>query len=210
MKKIHNIRTNYNLQELRRKDLEKSPISQFLKWFNELEHESDFNAVTLSTYSKEDGIQNRVVLLKDVNTKGFVFYTNYDSLKSKQIESNNHVALCFFWPKFQRQVRVNGVAKKISDKTSNNYFTQRPRRSQISTWVSQQSNVVVSRKYLEHKFEEAEKKFQDKNVVKPDNWGGYQVLPLSIEFWQGREDRMHDRFIYKKKNQKWVVNRLFP
>ncbi len=210
MKKIHNIRTNYNLQELRRKDLEKSPISQFLKWFNELEHESDFNAVTLSTYCKADGVQSRVVLLKNVNNKGFVFYTNYNSLKSKQIASNNHVALCFFWPKFQRQVRVSGLAKKVSEKTSNNYFIQRPRSSQISTWVSQQSDVVVNRQHLEQKFQEVEKKFQDKKVVRPDNWGGYQVLPLSVEFWQGREDRMHDRFIYNKKNQKWVVNRLSP
>tara|TARA_B100001250_G_C19637508_1_gene716681 strand:+ start:217 stop:849 length:633 start_codon:yes stop_codon:yes gene_type:complete len=210
MKNIHNIRTNYNLKELRRSGLEKTPILQFLKWFNDLEEEADFNAVTLSTYSKQDGVHSRVVLLKDVNEKGFVFYTNYDSLKSRQIESNNHVALCFFWTKFQRQVRVNGLAKKISKKTSNNYFIERPRKSQISTWVSQQSDIVVNRSYLEQKFQEVEKKFQNKNIVKPDNWGGYQVLPLSVEFWQGRENRMHDRFVYKKKNQKWVVNRLFP
>ena len=210
MKKIQNIRTNYNLKELRSSDLDKSPVTQFLKWFNELEHESDFNAVTLSTYSKQDGVQNRIVLLKDINEKGFVFYTNYDSLKARQIESNNHVALCFFWPKFQRQVRVNGLVKKVSKKISNNYFMKRPRRSQISTWVSHQSDVVINRNYLEQKFQEVEKKFQDKSVLKPDNWGGYQVLPFSVEFWQGREDRMHDRFVYKKKNKKWVVNRLFP
>ena len=183
MKKIQNIRTNYNLKELRSSDLDKSPVTQFLKWFNELEHESDFNAVTLSTYSKQDGVQNRIVLLKDINEKGFVFYTNYDSLKARQIESNNHVALCFFWPKFQRQVRVNGLVKKVSKKISNNYFMKRPRRSQISTWVSHQSDVVINRNYLEQKFQEVEKKFQDKSVLKPDNWGGYQVLPFSVQVY---------------------------
>ena len=210
MKKIQNIRKNYNLDQLRRVDLKNSPIEQFQAWFNELGHGNDFNAVTLSTYSKKDGIQSRVVLLKEIQKGGFVFYTNYNSVKAQQIDINNHVALCFFWPEFQRQVRVNGLAVKVSNTLSDKYFSQRPRKSQISTWVSQQSDILINREMLETKFSKFEKKFKDKSVLKPDHWGGYKVKPLSMEFWQGRVDRMHDRFLYKKTNNKWNISRLYP
>ena len=210
MKKIQNIRHNYNLNQLRSKDLKKSPIDQFKAWFSELGFKSDFNAFTLSTYSKINGVQSRIVLLKDIQKDGFIFYTNYNSLKAKQMNLNNNVALCFFWPEFQRQVRVNGLAYKLSNKVSNTYFKQRPRRSQIAAWVSKQSDIVTSRELLEKKFHEFEEKFRKKDVLKPNYWGGYKIKPLSMEFWQGRVDRMHDRFLYTKINNQWTINRLSP
>ena len=210
MKKIHNIRKDYNLKKLRSKDLKRSPIAQFKVWFDQLKHINDFNAVTLSTYSKKNGIQNRVVLLKDIQRDGFVFYTNYNSLKAQQIDFNNQVALCFFWPDFQRQVRVNGEAKKLSNTLSLKYFKERPRNSQISTWASRQSDALINRELLEKRFFEFEQKFNNKTVPKPDYWGGYKIKPFSMEFWQGRKDRMHDRFLYRKVNKTWRITRLCP
>ena len=212
MKKIQNIRTNYSLNTLRSQDLKRSPIEQFKCWFSELDHVNDFNTVTLATYSKTHGIQNRVVLLKDIHRDGFVFYTNYQSMKAKQISVNNNVALCFFWPMLQRQVRVNGIALQLSQKLSTRYFKQRPRKSKIAAWASNQSDIVNSRKVLEDKFLELENKFKDKNITKPAHWGGYKISPLSMEFWQGRPDRMHDRFLYvrNRDDDKWSINRLCP
>ena len=210
MNKIENFRINYNLGALRRKNLSPSPINQFKLWFNELSPENDFNAMVLSTYNKLDGVQNRVVLLKDIKRDGFVFYTNYNSLKSRQIESNNNVSICFFWPDRQRQVRVNGKAYKISNQASIQYFKKRPRKSQISAWVSDQSQVVLNRKKIESKFLYFSNKFKGKIVPKPSYWGGYKVIPETFEFWQGRKDRMHDRFLYQKSHSRWSIKRLNP
>ena len=210
MKKIQNIRKNYSLGQLTRDDLKSCPIMQFKLWFNQLAHQDDFNSTTLSTYSKENGIQSRIVLLKEIKKDGFVFYTNYNSLKAQQISQNNNVSLCFFWPQFQRQVRVQGLAFKLSERMSKSYFKQRPKQSQISAWVSNQSSGVVNRKELEEKFDNMYNKFQSGDVPKPKFWGGYKIKPFSIEFWQGRPDRMHDRFLYQKKGYKWTVNRLCP
>ena len=138
------------------------------------------------------------------------FFTNYNSLKGKQIALNNNVSLSFFWPELQRQVRVNGIAKKVSNKESINYFSKRPRNSQISAWMSMQSEVIENRKTIESKFQKLKHKFNNQPIPKPPYWGGYIIEPLSVEFWQGRENRMHDRFIYIKDNNKWNINRLSP
>tara|TARA_B100000902_G_scaffold370122_1_gene394977 strand:+ start:200 stop:835 length:636 start_codon:yes stop_codon:yes gene_type:complete len=211
MKKIENIRINYNLNSINIDDFSSSPINQFQIWFNEIiDSVLEPTAMTLSTYSKDDGVHNRVVLLKGIKKSGFIFYTNYHSLKGRQIELNNNVSLSFFWPKFQRQVRINGIAIKLSKKESSLYFDKRPRNSQIAAWVSNQSQIIENREILDLKFLEIEKKFKNKTIPKPDFWGGYIIKPVLVEFWQGRENRMHDRLLYKKKNNKWILNRLSP
>ncbi|MAQ69910.1 MAG: pyridoxamine 5'-phosphate oxidase [Flavobacteriales bacterium] len=212
MKKIENLRTDYKLKQLNKSSLESCPIEQFKLWFSEvLDVIVEPTAMVLSTYSQNKGVSSRVVLLKDLKKDGFIFYTNYNSLKSEQIKVNPYVSLLFFWPDFQRQIRINGLVKKISHQSSVNYFKKRPRESQISAWASSQSSVIENRFMLESLFHDFEKKFQNKTILKPPYWGGYKVIPNSIEFWQGRESRMHDRFLYEKnKNNQWVINRLCP
>ncbi len=210
MQKIDNIRTNYHLDKLDADSLNTHPMLQFKLWFNQLPQKNDFNAVTLSTYNKLEGVRSRIVLLKDFNKTGFIFYTNYNSLKARQIQYDNQVSLCFFWPEFQRQVRVYGIAEKISVKKSDLYFSKRPRKSQIAAWASEQSQLIDSRSELIHKYRIIEKKYINKKIPRPDFWGGFNIKPISIEFWQGGVDRMHDRFLYCKQNNKWIINRLSP
>ena len=211
MKKIHNIRTNYQFGSLSKSDLAYSPIKQFKDWFSQIINlMTEPTAMTLSTYSKRYGVDSRIVLLKEIKQDGFIFYTNYNSVKGKQIASNNNVSLSFFWPELQRQVRVNGLAFKLSDAYSTRYFKSRPKKSQISACISQQSEVVLSRNLMEKQFNLMCQQFKNKSIPKPDYWGGYKVKPSCIEFWQGRKDRLHDRFIYEKKDKKWVINRLYP
>ena len=186
-------------------------MSQFKAWFNDVINEIiEPTAMTLSTYSMKHGCQSRVVLLKEVRDDGFVFFTNYNSLKGKQIDLNNNVSLSFFWPNFQRQIRINGLAIKLSNESSSHYFDKRPRRSQISAWVSDQSAIIQHRDDLNIKFKNLENKFKNQSIPKPPNWGGYLIQPVSIEFWQGRKDRLHDRFLYLKKENTWTLNRLAP
>ena len=210
MKNIDNIRTNYSFAKLTKNMLSMSPIHQFKKWFGELSQLDDFNAMILSTYTLDEGVSNRVVLLKEVTHNGFVFYTNYTSLKARQIDANNKVALCFFWPTFQRQVRINGVAVKVPKEKSDMYFNQRPRESQIAAWISLQSEIITKREDFEKKYTVMDLKFKNKKIPRPDFWGGYEVIPFAVEFWQGRVNRMHDRFLYQKKDNKWIINRLAP
>ena len=211
MKKIENIRIDYSLKTLSKSELLSCPISQFKAWFNEVINEIiEPTAMTLSTYSTQHGCQSRVVLLKEVRDDGFVFFTNYNSLKGQQIDLNNNVSLSFFWPNFQRQIRINGLAIKLSNESSSHYFDKRPRRSQISAWVSDQSEIIQHRDDLNIKFKNLENKFKNQSIPKPPNWGGYLIQPVSIEFWQGREDRLHDRFLYLKKENTWMLNRLSP
>ena len=211
MKKIENLRTDYKLDQLNESSLAPSPMVQFELWFNEvLDSIIEPTAMVLSTYSQKKGVNSRVVLLKELKKDGFVFYTNYNSLKAEQIKQNPYVSLLFFWPSFQRQIRVHGLVEKISNQSSINYFKKRPRKSQIAAWASTQSTVVDNRFVLESLFHDFEKKFKNKTIPKPPYWGGYKVVPSSVEFWQGRESRMHDRFLYEKNNNKWVISRLQP
>ena len=198
---------------LDREDLNDDPIVQFEDWFR-YACESvplDPNAVTLSTVDSEQRPSSRTVLLKSFDERGFVFYTNYESKKAVHIENNPNVSLLFFWSDAARQVKIRGKAEKLSTKESLAYFLSRPRGSQIGAWVSAQSSVISSRSMLESKFQEIKKKFKDRDISLPSFWGGYRVVPEEIEFWQGRRNRLHDRFLFTQQDDgTWKIERLAP
>ena len=197
---------------LDREDLLDDPVLQFADWFR-FACESvpmDPNAVALSTVDSDGQPHCRTVLLKYFDQRGFVFFTNYDSEKARQIDANPNVSMLFFWSNAARQVRVRGMAEKISAAETLKYFVSRPRGSQIGAWVSAQSSVISSRSLLENKFQELKKKFRNKDVPLPSFWGGYRVVPAAIEFWQGRRNRLHDRFLYVRENDDWRIERLAP
>tara|TARA_B100001540_G_scaffold310799_1_gene329132 strand:+ start:66 stop:701 length:636 start_codon:yes stop_codon:yes gene_type:complete len=209
---IKDLRFNYKKDRINFNSLEKNPIVLFLDWFNEAIKlkEYEANACVLSTVNNHNVPSSRVVLLKGVSDVGFIFFTNYTSIKADDISKNSNVALNFFWPYFERQIRIQGVASKLSDQDSKEYFSSRPRKSQIGAWVSKQSDTIS----LDHDFsidiERIEKRFFDKEVRKPSEWGGYCVIPNRIEFWQGRPSRLHDRLLYTKEDENWIINRLSP
>ena len=197
---------------LDREDLNADPIVQFEDWFRYAcdTVALDPNAVTLSTVDSKMRPSSRTVLLKSFDERGFVFFTNYESRKAADIEENPNVSLLFFWSDAARQVKIRGIAEKISAKESLTYFLSRPRGSQIGAWVSAQSSVISSRSLLEMKFQEIKQKFKDKDVTLPSFWGGYRVIPEEIEFWQGRRNRLHDRFEYTRSDEGWSIERLAP
>lgn len=213
-KSIQKLRQDYSLMELTPKDLSKNPMDQFQLWWDAaIEAEIlEPNAMTLATVDADGQPSARIVLLKELRKKGFIFYTNYKSKKAQDIKQNNKVGLVFLWKELQRQVRIEGVIKKISEEDSLKYAQTRPIKSQMGAWVSQQSKVIKSRKKLEAKMDHLMKEYGDKDAMpKPPHWGGYVVQPTSIEFWQGRRSRLHDRFRYRKvKKKSWVVERLSP
>jgi pyridoxamine 5'-phosphate oxidase len=198
---------------LDREDLDDDPIVQFEEWFGYACETvpMDPNAVVLSTVDSEMRPSSRTVLLKSFDENGFVFYTNYESRKAEHIENNPSVSLLFFWSEAARQVKIRGTAEKLPAAESLKYFLSRPRGSQIGAWVSNQSSVITSRSLLEAKFQEIKQKFRDKEVPLPSFWGGYRVVPDEIEFWQGRANRLHDRFEYSKMpDGTWQIERLAP
>jgi len=198
---------------LDRDDLHVDPIVQFEDWFSYACETvpMDPNAVYLSTVDSENRASSRTVLLKYFDAKGFVFFTNYESDKAAHIASNPHVALLFFWSDAARQVKIRGKAERISAAETLKYFVSRPRGSQIGAWVSAQSSVISSRSLLENKFQEIKTKFRNKEIPLPSFWGGYRVVPYEIEFWQGRRNRMHDRFQYTRQDDgSWDIARLAP
>ena len=198
---------------LDREDLDDDPIVQFEAWFRYAcdTVPMDPNAMTISTVDSQGRPSSRTVLLKSFDDDGFVFYTNYESRKAADIAANPNVSLLFFWSEAARQVKIRGVAEKISAKESLAYFLSRPRGSQIGAWVSAQSSVISSRALLESKFQEIKRKFKDKDVTLPSFWGGYRIVPDQIEFWQGRRNRLHDRFEYTKQDDgSWTIERLAP
>jgi len=194
-------------------DLDKDPVKQFELWFQQASDAGiqDANAFSLATYDLTSGPSIRTVLLKLFDAKGFVFFTNYNSQKSIQIQSNGQVAMLFPWLPLNRQVKVEGHCEKISTAASLKYFATRPRGSQIGAWCSDQSEVIESRSFLEQKYREAADKFKSGTIPLPSSWGGYRIVPHSIEFWQGQENRLHDRFQYTKQgNEDWSIERLAP
>ena len=198
---------------LDREDLDDDPIVQFEDWFRYACETVplDPNAVCLSTVDSDNRPSSRTVLLKSFDERGFVFYTNYESRKAADMEKNPNVSLLFFWSDAARQVKIRGTAEKISTRESLAYFLSRPRGSQIGAWVSAQSSVVSSRSLLENKFQEIKQKFRNKEVPLPSFWGGYRVVPQEIEFWQGRRNRLHDRFEYtRQEDDSWRIERLAP
>jgi pyridoxamine 5'-phosphate oxidase len=205
-------RKEYRQKELLENDLPDNPIQLFQTWFYEAENidSHEANAMTLSTIGIDNFPRSRVVLLKKYYEEGFIFFTNYESDKGKSIEVNPNVCLSFFWATMERQVIIKGVAEKVDANISDNYFHLRPKGSQLGAIVSRQSEVIVSRDFLENKLQELENKYKDKDVPRPNNWGGYLVRPISIEFWQGRPNRLHDRIKYTISGLDWKIERLAP
>jgi len=201
MKEIQNLRADYSGEIIDIKKLDKNPINQFKIWFNESKNKNiiEPNAMVLSTISKKNIINSRTVLLKDISDKGFIFYTNYESRKGKDLDYNKNVTTVFLWKKIERQVIIKGTANKITSKESKKYFDSRPRKSRIAAWASKQSRNLIKSDELIENFNFYNKKFENKTIPLPDFWGGYLIKPSSIEFWQGRSSRMHDRILYKKK-----------
>ncbi len=194
-------------------DLEKSPFAQFESWFEEARQQQPAfpESMTLATCGADGAVSARIVLLKGFDEHGFVFHTNYKSRKGEQISENQRVALCFFWPVLDRQVRIEGVAVRTTEEESDAYFATRPRGSQIGAWASCQSQVIPGRGDLDQRFRDLEANYRERQVPRPPHWGGYRVIPLEIEFWQGRADRLHDRFVYRLREPKdWVIERLSP
>ncbi|MEQ8924922.1 MAG: pyridoxamine 5'-phosphate oxidase [Fulvivirga sp.] len=211
-KDISSIRKDYTKLSLDVNDVDKNPINTFNKWFDEaLKSEVlEPNAMSLATVDKNGIPANRIVLLKEVD-KGFVFYTNYQSDKGRELEHNPVASINFFWPELERQVRIQGYVEKVSEEMSTKYFQSRPKESQIGAWTSPQSSAIKNRAILEQREAELIKKFEKDSVLpKPKQWGGYRVNPFHIEFWQGRPSRLHDRISYTLIDNKWKINRLAP
>ena len=211
---IGNFRKEYALEGLKRKQLDQDPFKQFELWFQQAcaANLPEPNAMSLATVSAHGSPSQRMVLLKYFDRQGFVFFTNYESKKARQIAGNQQVSLLFFWTALERQVQIEGTASKISTAESLKYFATRPRGSQIGAWCSQQSTAISSRKMLELKFDEIKRKFRNQEIPLPSAWGGYRVMPHSFEFWQGRPNRLHDRFLYSRLDVKsaWDIQRLAP
>lgn len=209
---IHSLRVDYQHEPLHDDSLDPDPIAQFRKWFDEARASGipEPNAMTLGTADKNGRVSCRTVLLKAYDDRGFVFFTNYGSRKARQIAENPHAALLFPWVALARQIEISGPVEKISAAESLAYFLSRPVGSRLGAWVSDQSQVISSRNVLLTKYEELKKQFADGEIPKPDFWGGYRVIPETIEFWQGGGDRLHDRFLYAKKNRTWSHVRLSP
>ena len=212
MDRVARLRREYARAGLRESDAEVDPIEQFRGWFDEALaaklHEP--NAMTLDTATPEGRPSARVVLLKGFDERGFVFYTNYEGRKARELEINPNCALVFYWGELERQVRVEGLAGRISDGESDAYFAGRPRGSQLGAWASEQSRPVRDRGALEVRLRELEAVYEGREVPRPPFWGGYRVEPEAIEFWQGRETRLHDRLRYRRSNGRWRCERLQP
>jgi len=213
-KNLSSLRKDYQASQLVDIDLPSDPLALFDRWFQEVSEKggvAEVNAMTLSTSDANGSPHSRVVLLKDIDNGGFVFFTNYNSAKGKSISQNPHVCLSFFWPNLERQVIISGKAEAISDHKSDTYFQERPRGSQIGAHVSEQSKPIQSREVLDKMLSELEAHYKDKPIPRPQHWGGYRVNPNSIEFWQGRPNRLHDRIVYSLTNGgSWHTQRLSP
>jgi len=213
-KDLSNSRRVYAKSELSEKEVLENPMELFQKWFFEVEEfggDVESNAMTISTIGTDGFPKNRAVLLKKYTWEGFIFYTNYNSEKGKAIEINPKVCLSFLWHNIERQVIIKGQAEKIAENLSDGYFESRPDGSKLGAWASDQSETVPSRKYLDDRLASFEKKFENKEIPRPKHWGGFIVKPVSIEFWQGRPNRMHDRIKYTlQENFEWKIERLAP
>ncbi|WP_038177454.1 MULTISPECIES: pyridoxamine 5'-phosphate oxidase [Vibrio] len=209
---LEDIRREYNKGGLRRKDLNADPIEQFNLWLKQaIEAKlTDPTAMTVATVDQTGQPFQRIVLLKDVDKRGFVFYTNLGSRKAQHIEHNAKVSLHFPWHPLERQVHITGVAEKLSATENLKYFSSRPKGSQLAAIASKQSSRISARGVLEGKFLELKKKFEAGEIPVPSFWGGYRIRPQSIEFWQGGEHRLHDRFLFSKQEEQWIIDRLAP
>lgn len=211
--KLHNYRKLYQKHQLLEEEIPQDPFKLFHYWLQEVEASrevEEVNTMNLSTIGLDGFPATRVVLLKEYDNEGFVFYTNYESDKGKAIAKDPKVCLSFFWPASERQVIIKGVAEKTSVEDSKEYFQSRPKGSQLGALASQQSSVIPSREYLQEKLDLLEKEYNGKEIPKPVYWGGYKVIPSQFEFWQGRPNRLHDRIYFSKEGKEWKIDRLAP
>ncbi len=208
---LHDMRSEYMQKSLDEKDVNPCPIKQFQTWFDEAVSSElkDPNACTVATCGEDLMPQARIVLLKQYDENGFVFFTNYESKKAQDLAFNPKACMNFSWLELERQIRINGEIEKISKMESVKYFATRSRGSQIGAWVSEQSKVLESAKALRLQVQKMSDKFKNKQIPLPDFWGGYRLKPKTIEFWQGRQNRLHDRILYTK-NETWKISRLAP
>ena len=212
-KDLGNYRKTYEKSELSENSITDNPMQLFQKWFYETEASEGIdepNAMTISTIGLDGFPKSRIVLLKKYTYEGFIFYTNYTSEKGRAMEVNPKVCLSFFWPNMERQIIIKGVVEKIAENLSDGYFDSRPEGSKLGALVSNQSEVISSRDEIENRLKELEKKYRGKEIQRPRNWGGYIVKPVSIEFWQGRPNRLHDRIRFTLENMDWKIERLAP
>lgn len=209
---ISNFRREYLRSGLKREALQADPVQQFADWFDQARKMDivDPTAMILATVDKEGKPSQRTVLLKYYDESGFVFFTNYGSRKAQEIQENSKVSLLFVWLELERQVMISGEAVRISTADSAKYFMSRPKDSQVAAWVSSQSHGLSSRQMLMQKFSEMRRKFGEGKVPLPSFWGGYKVIPDEFEFWQGRKNRLHDRFHYTPQGEGWKIERLAP
>jgi len=213
MPSIAEIRKEYQLQFLSEKDITADPLQQFEKWWKEAMDSNieEVNAMTLATASNDGVPSARIVLLKGFDERGFIFFTNYNSFKGQQLMENPRACLVLFWKELERQVRITGLVAKISDKESDDYFNSRPEGSKIAAWTSPQSQVIANRNWLEENSKKLQQQFEHSTIQRPAYWGGYRVMPINIEFWQGRPNRLHDRINYSlEENGDWLIERLAP
>ncbi|MDY7093573.1 MAG: pyridoxamine 5'-phosphate oxidase [Acidobacteriota bacterium] len=209
---IHDLRSEYTRDDLRAKDLHPDPVEQFKLWFQQaLDRQvPEPTAMTLATADTEGQPSLRTVLLKEVEGEDFVFYTNYESRKGRELAANPKAALLFFWPQLERQVRIEGIVQRDSQEAAEAYFKSRPRGSRLGAWASPQSRPLKNRRELEEAFAAVEERFADGEVPLPSHWGGYRLTPTALEFWQGRPSRLHDRFLYSRDADGWSLRRLAP
>ncbi len=214
MKDLSDYRKSYEKSELLETSIPEDPINLFNRWFHEVEDfggNEEVNAMTVATIGLDGFPKSRVVLLKKFNEEGFIFYTNYNSEKGKAIINNPNVCISFFWHSMERQVIIKGIAQKTSEIISDNYFASRPDGSKLGAIVSNQSEVVPSREYLEENLKQLESNFEGMVIPRPEHWGGFLVTPLEVEFWQGRPNRLHDRIRYTSQSDfSWKIDRLSP
>lgn len=209
---IQNLRQDYRAAELSEADIDKNPIAQFAKWFKDALDAKLYepNVMTLATADLSGKPSSRILLLKGFDEDGFVFFTNYNSKKGKDLQENPQAAMQFFWPELERQVRIEGIVTKASAEASTAYFHSRPKGSQIGASASPQSTVIPDREILEERVKELTATYLEAEVPRPEHWGGYVLKPAHIEFWQGRPSRLHDRITYTSVNGVWTINRLAP
>ncbi|MDF1672918.1 MAG: pyridoxamine 5'-phosphate oxidase [Vicingaceae bacterium] len=209
---LNEIRRDFSGKPLDEQSVKKNPIEQFDVWFEEAVDAQllDPYAMSITTVSEDGQPSTRIVYMRGINEDGFVFYTNYSSNKGQNLENNSKIALNFFWGALERQIRVEGIAEKVTEAVSDAYFNNRPRESQIGAWASNQSTLIKNREELEERVAFYTDKFKGVDVPRPPHWGGYLVRPFEVEFWQGRPSRLHDRIVYSKNQSVWKLSRLAP
>ena len=202
----------YELMELRKKSLNKDPFQQFDSWYDSAMNSGIKypEAFVLSTTTAEGKSSSRVLLYKGRNEEGFKFYTNINSMKGKELKNNKNASMCFWWNELERQIRIRGFAELLNDDEINDYFKSRPRGSQLGAWASDQSSVIENREVLDNKYAYYEEKYSGSERPRPEYWKGYILIAKEFEFWQGRKNRLHDRFLYRLENNNWIIERLAP